>query len=56
MGFLHLVLEEGVASGHHDLHGLRLKVVDGGFLIQSSLDAGDGCVVMGACLLDGVQA
>ena len=55
LGFVFLALGVGFAGGDHDFLGLCCKVVDGGFLIQSSLNAGDGGVAMDACLLDGMQ-
>jgi hypothetical protein len=55
LGFLHIVLEEGFAVDDHDSLGLHFKVIDGGFVIQSSLNADDGGFAMDACLLDGVQ-
>lgn len=36
--------------------GFRDEVVDGSFLVQSGLDAGDGGVTMDACTLDIMQA
>ena len=48
-------MEIRLAGGDHDALGFCAEVVDGGFLIQSGLDAGDGIIVMGACALDSVQ-
>ena len=37
------------------MFGFCCKVVNGSFLIQSSLDTGYGGIAVDACLLDGVQ-
>ena len=50
-----LRLRYNFAGGYHDFLGFCCKVVDGGFPIQSSLDAGDDGVALDACLLDSVQ-